>query len=70
MPRNRHTVEQMMTTLRKADGALRKDQPVVDVCRTLGMIERTYSRWRNEYGSRKIAQAKPAQGTWSVSIRV
>ena len=47
-----------MTTLREADVALRKDHPVVHVCRPLGITEYTYYRWRNEYGGRKIDQAK------------
>ena len=58
MPRNRHTVEQIMTTLRKAEVALNKVQPMVHVCRPLGITEHTYSRWRNEYGGRKIDQVK------------
>ena len=58
MPRNRHTVGQIMTTLREADVALRKVQPMVQVCRTLETTEHRYSRWRNEYGGRKIDQAK------------
>ena len=41
MPRNRHTVEQIMSTLREADVALRKGQPVVHVCRALGIIQET-----------------------------
>ena len=28
------------------------------VCRTLGISEQTYYRWRNEYGGMKVTQAK------------
>ena len=58
MPRNRHTVEQIMTMLREADAALRKGQPMVQVCRSLGITEHRYSRRRNEYGGHKINQVK------------
>ena len=58
MPRIKHTVEQIITKLREAEVALSKGQPVVQVCRTLGITEQTYYRWRHEYGGLKIDQAK------------
>ncbi len=58
MPRSKHTIEQIITKLREAEVALSKGQPVVQVCRTLGITEQTYYRWRNEYGRLKIDQAK------------
>src|SRR6185503_14548330 len=39
MPRNRHTVEQIITKLREAEVALSKGQPVAQACRTLGITE-------------------------------
>jgi len=58
MPRIKHTVEQIISKLREAEVALSKGQPVVQVCRTLGITEQTYYRWRNEYGGLKIDQVK------------
>jgi len=58
MPRIKHTVEQIITKLREAEVALSKGQSVVQVCRTLGITEQTYYRWRNEYGGLKIDQVK------------
>ena len=58
MPRNRHTVEQIITKLREAEVALSKGLPVAQACRTLGITEQTYYRWRNAYGGLKIDQAK------------
>lgn len=58
MPRIKHTVEQIITKLREAEVALSKGQPVVQVCRTLGITEQTYYRWRNAYGGLKIDQVK------------
>ena len=51
MPRIKHTVEQIITKLREAEVALSKGQFVAQVCRTLGITEQTYYRWRNEYGA-------------------
>jgi transposase-like protein len=58
MPRNRHTVEQIITKLRETEVALSKGQPVAQACRTLRITEQTYYRWRNAYGGLKIDQAK------------
>ena len=58
MRRLRHTVEQILAKLREAEVALSKGQPVAQACRTLGITEQTYDRWRNEYGGLKIDQAK------------
>jgi putative transposase len=58
MPRIKHTVEQIIIKLREAEVALSKGQSVVQVCRTLGITEQTYYRWRNEYGGLKIDQVK------------
>lgn len=52
------TVEQFLAKLREAEVALSKAQPVAQACRTLGITEQTYYRWRNEYGGLKIDQAK------------
>lgn len=58
MPRLRHTVEQILAKLREAEVAPSKGQSVAHVCRTVGITEQTYYRWRNEYGGLKIDQAK------------
>jgi len=44
----RHTVEQIITKLREAEIALAKGQTVPQVCRQIGVTERTYYRWRKE----------------------
>ena len=43
MPRNRRTVEQIITKLREAEVALSKGQPIALACRTLGITEQTYA---------------------------
>ncbi len=50
MKRTRHTTEQIIEKLREADVALGKGQKVPEVCKTLGITEPTYYRWRQKYG--------------------
>ena len=58
MGRQRYTPEQIIGKLREAEVALAKGQTVVQACRTLGITEQTYYRWRKEYGGLKLDQAK------------
>ncbi len=58
MARKKHTVEQIIGKLREAEVALSKGQTVLQACRTLGVTEQTYYRWRQEYGGLKVDQAK------------
>ena len=67
MRRLRHTVEQILAKLREAEVALSQGQPVAQACRTLGITEHTYYRWRTEYGGLKIDQAKRLKD-WSERI--
>jgi len=58
MSRKRFTSEQIIGKLREAEVALAQGQTVVQVCRTLGIAEQTFYRWRREYGGLKVEQAK------------
>ena len=50
MKRTRHTTEQIIEKLRQADVALGKGAKVPEVCKSLGITEQTYYRWRQKYG--------------------
>jgi putative transposase len=58
MSRKRFSPEQIIGKLREAEVALAQGQPVGQVCRTLGVAEQTFYRWRREYGGLRIEQAK------------
>ena len=58
MPRKRHTPEQIIGKLREAEVGLASGQTVPEVCRTLGIAEQTYYRWRKAYGGLKVEQAR------------
>jgi putative transposase len=58
MSRKRYTPEQIIGKLREAEVGLSQGQTVGQACRTLGIAEQTFYRWRREYGGLKVEQAK------------
>ena len=58
MSRGRYTPEQIISMLREAEVALSQGQSVGQACRTLGVSEQSYYRWRKEYGGLRTDQAK------------
>ena len=58
MKQKRHTTEQVIEKLRRADVELGKGQKVPDVCKTLQITEQTYYRWRQKYGGMAPEMAK------------
>ena len=58
MSRKRYSPEQIIGMLREAEVAMAQGQTVGQVCRSLGIVEQTFYRWRREYGGLKIEQAK------------
>ena len=53
MKRIRHSPEQIIRKLREADAELASGKTVPEACRSLGIAEATYHRWRNQYGGMK-----------------
>jgi transposase-like protein len=58
MARKGYTPEQIIGKLREAEVFLSKGETVGQVCRTIGVAEHTYYRWRREYGGLRLDQAK------------
>ena len=58
MSRKRYSPEQIIRMLREAEVGLAQGQTAAQVCRTLGIAEQTFYRWRREYGGLKIEQAR------------
>ena len=54
MKKKRHTTEQVIQILRKADG----EKTVEEVCRESNISEQTFYRWRRKYGRMKMADLK------------
>ena len=53
MPQKRHTVDQIVAKLRKADVELGKGKKVPEICKLLEITEQAYYRWRQKYGGMK-----------------
>ena len=58
MGRKRYSPEQIIGMLREAEVAMAQGQTGGQVCRSLGIVEQTFYRWRREYGGLKIEQAR------------
>ena len=58
MPQKRHTVDQIVAKLRKADVELGKGKKVPEICKLLEVTEQTYYRWRQKYGGMKPVGSK------------
>lgn len=55
--RKRHGPEQIVRKLRDADAMLNAGKDLAVVLQALEVSESTYSRWRNQYGGMKAAEA-------------
>ena len=58
MVRKRFTAEQIIGKLREAEVLLAPGMTIGKVCKKLAVTEQTYYRWRKEYGSLRVDQAK------------
>ena len=58
MAGQKHIVEQIISKLRQTEVELSQGRTMGEVCRSLGVTEQTYYRWRKEYGGLKMDQAK------------
>ena len=58
MKQKRHTVDQIISKLRRADVELGKGMNVPEVCKQLEIAEQTYYRWRRKYGGMQPEMAK------------
>ena len=58
MSQKRHSVDQIIAKLRRADVLLGKDTKVPEICKQLEIAELTYYRWRQKYGGMQPEMAK------------
>ena len=54
MKRKRHTEEQIIAILKKAETGL----PIPDLLREHGISQQTFYRWKSKYGGLEISEAK------------
>lgn len=53
-----HIAESIIRNLRKADVMLGEGKKVKDVCKSLGISDNTYYKWRKEYGGMTVSQSQ------------
>ena len=58
MARKRYSSEQIIGYLREAEILQAKGSTIPQICKKIGVTEQTYYRWRKEYGSLSVDQAK------------
>jgi putative transposase len=56
--KKQQTSESIIRKLRQAEVMLHEGKTMVEVCRSLGVSDSTYYKWRKEYGGMQISQAK------------
>lgn len=58
MGKKPHTPEEIIGKLREAEVLTGQGHTVPEVCRSLGITDQTYYRWRQEYGELRTDQAR------------
>ena len=53
-----HTPESIIRKLRQAEVRIHEGKTISEVCRSLGIADATYYKWRKEYGGLQVSQAK------------
>jgi putative transposase len=54
MKQSRFTTEQIIAILKRAEAG----EPIVDICRSAGISDTTFGRWRAKYGGLEINEAQ------------
>ena len=70
MKQNRHTVDQIIAKLRRADVLLGKQVKVPEICKQLEITEQTYYRWRQKYGGMQPEMAKELKALQKENARL
>ena len=70
MKQNRHTIDQIISKLRRADVDLGKGKKVPEVCKGLGITVQTYYRWRQKYGGMAPEMAKELKAVQKENARL
>ena len=70
MPKTRYTPEEVIQHLRTVELETRNGLAGLDACRTLGITEHTYYRWKNKYGGRRVDHATRLKGLEQEHLRL
>ena len=70
MGRRHFEPEQMINMLREAEIKLAVGKTTSEVCRKPGISERSYYRWRKEYGGMQVSQARKLKDLERENVRL
>ena len=70
MPQKRYAPEEIIQHLRTVELEIGKGMVVLDACRTLGITEQTYDRWKEDYGGLRVDQAKRLKSLEQENLRL
>lgn len=70
MKQKRHSVDQVIAKLRRADVELGKGHKVPEVCKLLEITEQTYYRWRQKYGGMAPEMSKELKALQKENARL
>ena len=70
MKQNRHTVDQIIASLRRADVGLGKWKKVPEICKLLEITDQTYYRWRQKYGGMQPEMARELKALQKENARL
>jgi putative transposase len=70
MPTQTFTTEKIIHKLREADVMSGQGKMVAEVCKQLGITDKTYFRWRKSHGGLRIDQAKRMKELETVNARL
>ncbi len=70
MKQKRHTVDQIIAKLRRADVLLGQGTKVPEICKQFEIAEQTYYRWRQKYGGMQPEMAKELKGLQKENSRL
>ena len=58
MAKRKHTAEEIINKLREAEVVIAAGSTVAEAARRIGVSERTFHRWKAEYGGLRVDQAR------------
>ena len=70
MPKQRFTTEAIIHKLCEADVLSGQGKTIAEVCKQLGVTDKTYFRWRKTHGGLRIDQAKRMKELESENARL
>lgn len=70
MTRKKHTPEQIVTKLRRAEALRAQGKTIAEAARELGTSEQTLHRWKNQYGDLSKDQAKRLKELENENVRL